>query len=233
MLKPKRRLKRREIKEDKFVTFIANASDFFSENSRNIIMGGGALILIVAVVFFMMKSKQNANLSISAKLLRAEELYHQNQYDASIPILQQLVDEYSGGILKALRPKNAGIATYYLAKANYAKENYTEAKRYFAMYNDDYADDVLFVSASHAGIAACYAIEGDKEKAAEAYQKAFDENPNSFSAPEFLFSAANNHTELQNITKAQTLLQKIIDSFGTSPIAQDARLLLAEISKKS
>lgn len=226
MLKPKRRLKRREIKEDKFVTFIANASDFFTENSKNIIMGGGAVVIIVAITFFMMKSKREANIAASANLLRAVEFYNQNEYDPSITTLQQILDEYSG-------TKNAGIATYYLAKANYAKENYTEAKRYFAMYNDDYGDDVLFVSASHAGLAACYAIEGDKEKAAKAYQEAFDKNPDSFSAPEFLFSAANNYIDLQNITKAQTLLQKIIDRFDTSPIAQDARMLLAEISKKS
>ena len=226
MLTPKKRLTRKEIKKDKFVTFIAQASDFFNEHSKNIILGVGAVVIIIAVAYFMIKSKQEANIFISAKLLRAEEAYHQNQYDVAIPILQQLVDEYSG-------TKNAGIATYYLAKANYAKENYTEAKRYFEMYNDDYKDNILFVSGSLGGLAACYSIEGDKEKAAKAYQKAFDNNPDSFTAPDFLFSAANNYIEINNFEKAKALLEKIVGSYENSPVANEAKILLVEISKKS
>lgn len=226
MLTPKRRLKRKEIKEDKFVTFVAKVSDFFNDNSRNLILGVGAVVVIVVVSFFMVKSKQEANLFISAKLLRAQDFYHQNQYDLAIPELQQIVDEYSG-------TKNAGLATYYLAKANYAKENYSEAKRYFEMYIDDYGDLNSFVSGSHAGLAACYAIEGDKEKSAQSYQNAVDENPDYYTAPDFLFSAAHNYIEISNFEKARNLLQQIIDEYQTSPVVDDAKTLLAEISKKS
>ena len=145
MLRPKRRLKRREIKEDKFVTFVARWTDFFNENGKYVVMGLGAVVLLVVIVYFMAVSKRDANLSASGGLLRATDFYNQNQYDAAIPILQNVVDSYSG-------TPNAGVAVYYLATSYYAKENYSEAKRNFKLYIDDYGDNPLFVSSANAGL---------------------------------------------------------------------------------
>jgi TolA-binding protein len=226
MLKPKRRLKRREIKEDKFVTFVAKWTDFFNENGKFVVMGVGGLALVIAIGYFMSVSKRDANLAASGGLIRATDFYNQNQFDEAIPHLQRVVDTYSG-------TANAGVATYYLANSYYSKENYSEAKRYFQLYLDNYGDNPLFVGSAYAGLGACHAVEGEREKAAQLYQKAYDENPGSFTAPEFLFVAARNYIEIAQKSKAIELLQKIVDDHGATPIANDAELLLAEISSKS
>lgn len=226
MLKPKRRLTRKEMKQDKFVTFVAEATDFFNEYKQIITFGLIGIIALAAISYFMIKSRQDANLFVSGKLMRAVDYYNANDFDSAIPILQSIVDDYSG-------TSNAGVATYYLASSYYFKENYVEARKYYEQYQSDYGDNRYFMSGSHAGLGACYSVEGDKEAAAQSYEKAFQENPASFGAADYLFAAARNYIDVDKIPKAETLLQRIVDDFETQPVATEAKLLLSELSKKS
>ncbi len=226
MLQPKKKLKRKQIKEDKLMTNINNAINFFNENSKIITMALLGVVIVVVIGFFVIKSKRDANIAASGRLIMAIDQFHANNYDQAIPQLLDITQRFDG-------TENAGYACFYLANAYYAKGNYTEAKKYFNTYIDDYGDNKLFESAALAGIAACYAQEGNKEQAASYYQQAAKKNPELYTAADYLFSAAQNYVELNQKETAKQLLQKIVDDYSKSEKTNEAKLLLAQLSAES
>ncbi len=226
MLRPKKKLTRREIKEDKFLTLVAKATNWFNENGKYIAIGLMVLLVVVVVAFMMAKSKKEAEVAASGRLIRAVAAYNSYAFDNAIPVLQNIVEQFQG-------TKSAGEAAFYLASAYYHKENYEEAQKYFSLYLDDYGDDPIFASAALAGLAACYSQQGEKVKAAEYYEKAAQKNPDFITAADYLFSAAQSYADIGRVDKAEALLQKILEKYENSPIATDAKMLLAEISNRS
>ena len=226
MLKPKKKLTRKKIKEDKLMTTINQTLDFFNENSKVITFSLIGAVVVIVIGFFIIKSKQDANIAASGRLILAVEQYNAQQYQSTIPVLLQISEQFDG-------TENAGIACYYLANSYYYQENYSEAKKYFNIYLDDYNDDKMFESTALAGLASCFAQEGNKEEAAKLYQKAAEKNPDLFTAADYLFSAAQNYIEIDQKETAKGLLQKIVDKYERSTKANEAKLLLAELTVKS
>ena len=226
MLKPKKKLTRREIKEDKFLTFVAKATKWFNENSKYIAIALAALVVAVAVGYLIVSSKHQAETAASGRLIRAMAAYNNMAFDRAIPILQGIVDQFPG-------TKSAGIAAFYLGRAYYNKENYEEAKKYFSLYVEKYGDDPLLKSAALAGLGACYAQQGDKEMAAQYYEKAAKKEKEFFNAADYLFSAAENYAEIGKIGKAQELLQLVLEKYPQTPVANDAKMLLAELTARA
>ena len=155
MLKPKKKLTRKKIKEDKLLTSVNKSIDFFNENSKIIISSLIGILVIISISYLYVKSKKSANTAASGRLILAVEMYNAQNYDQAIPALLNISEQFDG-------TQNAGIASFYLANSYYYKENYTEAKKYFNTYIADYGDDQMFNSTAYAGIASCYAYEGNK-----------------------------------------------------------------------
>ena len=51
MLKPKKRITRKEIKQDKLVTIYFKVNDWLNENSKYVVGVGIALVIIIAAAF--------------------------------------------------------------------------------------------------------------------------------------------------------------------------------------
>jgi TolA-binding protein len=226
MLKPKKKLSRKKIKEDKLLTSVNKGIDFFNENSKIIISSLIGILVIVTVSYLYVKSKQSANTAAAGRLILAVDIYNTQNYDQAIPALLNISEQFDG-------TQNAGIASYYLANSYYYKENFSEARKYFKKYIDDYGDDQMFNSTALAGIASCYAHEGNKEEAANYYQSAAEKNPDLFTAADYLFSAVQIFIEMDNIESAKQLLQKLIKHYDKSTKVNEAKMLLAELTTQS
>ncbi len=222
MLKPKKKLTRKKIKEDKLLTSVNKALDFFNKNSKIISMILFGLVVFVLLGYFIMKGKKEANIAASGRLIFAIDKYNAVRYDDAIVVLLNIIQQFEG-------TENAGIACYYLANSYYYKENIAEAKKYFTIYLEDYSDNQMFESTALAGIASCYAQEGDKSMAAEFYEKAAKKNPDMFAAADYLFSAAQNFISIDQKEPAKKLLQKIVSDYERSSKATEAKILLAEL----
>lgn len=222
MLKPKKKFSRKKIKEDKLLTYVNKMMDFFNKNSKIISTILVGLVVIVLLAFFIMKGKKEANIAASGRLIYAIDRYNSVRYDEAIDVLLNIIVQYEG-------TENAGIACFYLGNSYYYKDNFVEAKKYFTIYLDDYSDNKMFESTALAGVASCFAQEGDKSKAAEFYEKAAQKNPEMFTAADYLFSAAQNFISLNQKETAKKLLQKIVDDYDKSPKFTEAKLLLAEL----
>ena len=221
-MKAKRRLTRREIKEDKLVTLTYKVTDFVNENNKlvtGVIVG---VLVVAALIFFMARSKTQANQMASAKLAEAMMYYETLNYDKAIPILKDVIDKYDG-------TQSAGFATFYLANSYYNKKDYKDALTYFKKYLKDYGSDDLMASASIAGVASCLDAQGKDLEAAGEFEKAAKKYPKVYSAADNLFNAALCYQKAGKIDQAKRVLQLIKTKYPKAYVSNDVELLLSQL----
>ncbi len=221
-MKPKKRLTRREIKEDKLVTYAYKTTDFLNKNSK-LVTGVVIGVLVIAVLaFFMSRSKTQANQLASAKLAEAMMYYNNLNYDKAIPVLKDVIDKYDG-------TKSAGFAIFYLANSYFNKANYQDALVYFKKYLKEYGKDKLMSSTSIAGIASCLDSQGKYLEAAKTFEKAAKKYPKIYSASNNLFNAALCYQKAGKNSDAKRVLAMIKEKYPKSYAKNDVALLLSQL----
>lgn len=225
MLTPKKKLTKREIKQDKLVTSWFKFNDWLSRHTRELLMGAGIVALVIGLFFLFdwMKSRDEQN--AAEKFAQARTEYNKQNYPAAIPILEKLVSEYDG-------TQSAGLATIYLANAYMLTKDYVNAEKYYQRYLDDGDDPILEVSAAF-GLAATYEERNEFAKAAKGYDEAAHDYDDSYRAPQLLMSAARCYKQAGQAESARRTLQQLIDKYPKSNLVEEAKLLMAETGQAS
>jgi TolA-binding protein len=228
MLKPKKKISKKEIKEDTLVTSYYEASTWYQQNKRTVngVLTGVVVIAIVAVAY--LNNVNSNNLKATSELGKISSYYDQGKYDVAINGnlqenvrgLQSIVDDYGS-------TKAGELATFYLADCYYAQGNYDKALQYFL---DVHVSDELISASAIAGAAACYEAQANYEKAATTYEKAAFKYTKDVNAAENMFHAAKNYLAAGNKEKAAELFKKVKKDHQTAAIARDIDRWIAEAS---
>ncbi|MGD0036658.1 MAG: hypothetical protein ABSC53_05120, partial [Bacteroidota bacterium] len=134
MLKPQKKISRREIKEDKLVTKYFEARQWIDANTKILSYVGIGLAALVVIGFLWSKSRVDSNEKATLMLAKLTPYYDEGRYDLAIngvpqegtQGLQAIVDEHGS--------TQAGeIAKLYLANSCFALKNYDKA---LSTYND-------------------------------------------------------------------------------------------------
>lgn len=222
MLKPRKKVSRKQIKEDKLVTYYFKAVDYMNQNSK-IVFGVTAGILIAVTLFFLYSwSKKTAELNSSLELTKARvELVNNNQ-QKTIDILISMINNYSG-------TKSAGRGVFYLANIYFEQGKFDEAFQNYKKYIDDYNDDDILSTSSYSGMGACLEQKREFLEAAKYFKKGAQKYPQKFEAPEQLMSAARCFKLANNKVEARELYKKIIEDYPNSNFKRNAELYLNEL----
>jgi TolA-binding protein len=226
MLRPRKKVTKREIQEDALVTLYLKAQKFLRIHIQKVYIGIGALAVVAIVIVFMGRSKKQAEIQASGKLGIAEQFFYGQDYQRAVPELQQIIDTYPG-------TRSAGTATFLLAKADFSTGNVGHALTLYRDYADHYKHDKIFSAAAYAGMGACYDQQGNYEAAAVNYEKAAKAHPKLFLAPFYYKDAARCYTIAGNTAKAVEIYQKIHTDYATSSVAQEASFYLESLSTDS
>ncbi|RMD94745.1 MAG: hypothetical protein D6813_01615, partial [Calditrichaeota bacterium] len=221
----KKKLTRRQIKEDKLVTYYFKTTDYLRQNSRflsSLIIG---LAIIVFLTFLYAKNKSAKEENAAVELTKAKAEYFQKNYESAIKLLEDLVEEYGG-------TKSGTVGLYYLADAYFNLKKYEQAEQYFREYLDRGGDDIL-EAASLSGLAACLEQKGQYLEAAKTYEKAAEKYKNSFLAPESLFNAARCYELAGEKELAKQKLKEILERYKDTNIKNDVEIYLAELSSQT
>jgi len=218
MLRPRKRITKREIKEDALVTAYFRVQKFIRKYNRQLNIGFVIVVLIGVVSVLMVRSKKKAELAASGKLGIAEQFYYAPDYGRAIDELIQIVNTYSG-------TNAAGKAAFFLANVYFATEDYGNAERYYRMYLDDYSNSTLFSASSLAGIAACLESQNRYAEAARLYEKAGGKYPDFFEAPFFLKDAGRCYGMAGNREKSKEMYQYIIERYPESSLRHEVAFL--------
>jgi len=220
-MQSKVKLTKRQVKEDKFTTFMLTTKDQIAENWQFYVIGLVAVVVAVAALTWYMSSRKSGEQAAAAKFSEASLEYQSGNNQVAILGLSQIIDDYGGST-------SAESATYLLATIHLNTRNFAEAIRYFEKYLADYADNKLNRAASYAGIATAYEGQGDFTQAAQYFVKAVEEFPGGPLEADYELGAVRNYIALGDFDSAGARLKNLEAKYLGSEAARRAARLLAE-----
>ncbi|MCR4416580.1 MAG: tetratricopeptide repeat protein [Ignavibacteria bacterium] len=226
MLAPKKKISKKEIKQDKLVETYFKAKTFFEENQKTILIGLGSFVVIVFLIIYFVRRSGEREIEATTMLGNVINLYDQGQYQQAIdgvPAkkirgLKYIADEYGN-------TESGEAAKIFLANSYYQLGKIDEALKYYEDYD---GDNKLFQATALAGAAACYELKGNKEEAAKLYVKAAKVASSEVSTPEYLLYAARLNAELGKKDEAKKLLDLIKKEYQNSAQARDYERYIVE-----
>lgn len=206
-----KKLRRKQLKEDKFVESIFSTRLFFSRHVKLLIFLGIAVAATVAITTFIISHRRSMNRKASMLFMEARgadaflEIYHTYQRSTVAP-----------------------IALYEAAKVLYVDGRYGEAGENFRLFIRDYPDHSL-VSEALNSVGYCLEAEGHVLQAAETYRNVAEEYAGSAIAPDALINSARCYRLAGRDGEARKQYERVIRDFPGSFRRLDAERYLARL----
>jgi len=228
MLRPKKKISRKELKEDALVTWYVRLRTLYDTNRRIISIGITVVVLAIAGVLVYLKNRADHNEAAITALGAIFEMYDAGQYqtavdgvpERNIKGLRAIVDDYGNS-------PTGDLARLYLANALYQLGRYDEALK---AYDDFSPSGELLSVARLSGLGACEEAKGDDRKAAAHFEKAATQYPSDVNAAEYLNDAARDYGLAGEKEKAIELYRRIKKNYPTSAFARDADRFITQLS---
>ncbi|MGQ9797976.1 MAG: tetratricopeptide repeat protein [Ignavibacterium sp.] len=214
MLTKKKKLTKKEIKEDKLVEFYYKTQSYIVENKNKVLMYLGAFAIVVVGVIFFLNYRSSRNEEAGKLLSRVMDLYDQGSYleaiegkqGTNLVGLKKIVEDYGS-------TENGETAKIYLANAYAFLGQYDKA---FDLYESYGGSNDIYKAAALAGQAGYYANKRDYEKAANLFKKAANVSEINPSRSDYLLRAGINFMKAGQKDEARALFQIIKDDYKTS-----------------
>ena len=228
MIQKKKKITKKELKQDTLFTFIGNAETFIEKHKNRLLAYAGIIVVIAAAVYFYLNHKAENNEKAGLELSRVMSLYDKGAYleaiegkqGSNIMGLKKIVAEYDG-------TENGETAKIYLANSYAFLGNYDEAIKYY----EDYSGSIdYFKAAALAGRAGYSASKQDYEKAADLYLEASRISGINAQNPDYLLNAGIYYLKTGNKEEAKVLFNKIKDEYTTSIAYREVDKYLALIN---
>ncbi len=227
MLTKKKKLSKKEIKEDKLISFYYKAYGYFNENKSALVLYGAVIVVVIVAAYFYISHKSENNHLAGTELGSVMDLYDQGNYleaiegkpDQNITGLKNIVEEFGG-------TENGEVAKIYLANSYNRLQKYDEAYKYYKDYD---GDNSIFKATSLAGQAGYLSMQKEYSKAADLYYDAARVSKTNVEDPSYLVQAGINYINAGNKTKAKEVLEKVKKDFEHYPEVAKADKYLAMV----
>lgn len=233
MLTPKKRISKKDIKEDELLKAYVSVSSFYYANKRYVSYAVTGLVVVVVAMLIFINNRRASNEKAATELGKVFPLYDAaatspGQYQRAIDGqperglmgLKTIVENYGN-------TESGGLARFYLANAYYNVGKYDEALRQFESFS---SVNKLLEASAQAGIGSCYEAMGEYSKAAASYEKASGIISNPITTPEYLNSAARCYGKSGDREKAIALLKRLKQDYPSSQYARDVDRYISEFS---
>lgn len=227
MIGKKKKLTKKELQEDTLVTSFYKIQEFVEKHKQNLIIGIGALAVLILAITWFVNKKSEDNLRAAAKLSQIVPSFEQGQFQKAIdgePGTQlegfkSIVDEFGG-------TEQGELAKIYLANSYYSLGKYDDALEAFSDYS---GDSKIHQSTAHAGMAACYEMSGDFNKAADYYKKAANIDLLKSQASEYLLNSGINYIKSGQKENAKEVLEVVKNDYKTTNAAKEVEKYLLQL----
>jgi tetratricopeptide (TPR) repeat protein len=227
MLKSRKKITKKELKQDKLVTWYFKVSDQAQKYQKQITTGVISLIVVVLLVFFLfIKPNQENEELASTALGNISTFYDYKQFqmamegipERNIIGLKSIVSEYGS-------TKAGEISKIYLGNCYFVMGDYDNALQ---NYDDFSGSEKIFKVAALVGKAAVYEAKGQYAEAGSEFEKAAAKAKDDIQSPEIYLNAARNYGLAGNKKKAVELIEKIKLNYPTSTASKESDRYLAE-----
>ena len=227
MLEKKKKITKKEIKQDTLVTTYYKVYNFFLEHQAKILIALAAVALIVVSIVIYSNKRSSDNLTAANLLAKVIPLYDAGQYQQAIEGikaqnivgLKSIVENYGS-------TEQGETAKIYLANCYLFLNKIDSA---YEMFKDYDGSNPLFKAASLAGQAAYYETKKEYEKAVDAYKdaaKISKENPLN---ADYLLKAGINLLRLNKKSEAKTIFELIKKDYKNYPEAREVERYIVQV----
>ncbi len=228
MLTKKKKLSRKEIKQDKFVETYYKIFGFVQENSQRVILYGVMFVVLVFAVIFYVSNRQQKNEAAGMELSRVMNLFDTGNYQEAIdgqpgtPIigLKKIVEEYGG-------TPNGETAKIFLADSYNLMGKTDEAYKYYKDYDGSIK---LYEATALAGQAGYYSAKNNYSEAAKLYEKAANVSDTNVLNAEYLLKAGINYMKSGDNTEAKKAFETVQNDYKTSSSASKVQQYLVQLN---
>ncbi len=219
MAQKKKKITKKEMKEDKLVTYFFETREFLEKYQKQLLIGAAALIVIVvAGILIHNKSVENEK-TASVELSAIVSAYANFNYQTALngdslqakPGLINIAQEYGSTTPGEIAKLLAGNSYYALDKIDLANNYYS-----------DYSGSLsLFDAASVAGQSGCFEAKKNYEQAADFFRLASKKDKYNPLNAEYLMRAAYNYILIGKYNIAEDLLNKVQQDYSREKAARD------------
>jgi len=222
MLAPRKRITKKDLKEDKLITFYAQARNWIENNSKIVFGALAAIVIIVVATVVISQNRQQAEKKASVEFAKAVRVYETGDYQQALTLFSSLVENYGS-------TDSGTMGRLYLAKCFYKNDDPVNAREQYQKFASSFDKSKHFRASALAGAASCLEAQEQYEQAAKEYEKVVKKYPDVPLASLYLLNAARCYTLADSEEKAETLYQKIVENYPESEEKDDALLLSSMI----
>ncbi len=214
MLRPKKKLHRKEIKEDALVTRYFQARQLYDHHSRTVNAVLIAVLALAVIGVLMARSRRIEEIKAQSALGDALQSLYRNDSGSLIQKMDDVTKKFAG-------TRAAGEAAFYAGNALFETGDLKEADRRFERVLDRHCKNPVFRASSLAGRAAIAESEKRWPDAARLYAEAAEKNADLFTVPFYLKESARCHLAAGDSKSARMVLETLEKKFPESPVAQE------------
>ena len=214
-----KKMTKEELREDKVVTAIADAGNYFKQNGITIAVVVGLVLAGFVVIQIVRQGKARAEEQAAVLLLDGETQYQAGGPAGAIAHFQEAVERYGGtrsGRIALLRTADCHLATGNIEQARDAYERYLET---------DPKSGLLRASGLR-GLAGALDSMEEHERAAGLFLDAAGIEGNPMGADDLL-SAGNAWLDAGRPDEAEKALKRLLETYPNHPRQREARQQLA------
>ena len=201
-MQSKVKLSKRQIKEDKFTTFVLTSKQQLSENWQFLVIGVVIVALAIFAVGYYFDSRSSWKVEGSDMFARAMMEYRSGDRQVAITTFEQILADYGSHTV-------AEESRFLLGSINFELRNYPEATRYWEEFLAKHKGNQLKRAAALAGVASCLENQGDNAAAATKYTEAVQEFPAGPLSAQYHAGAMRNFLLAGDIESARQQLDEL------------------------
>lgn len=216
-----KRKKRKQLKEDEFVTTINKIMNFAKKRAREFI-ALGVVIVIVILIF------------VGARLIKIQNIKKESRLLGQILELRSEIDENPEkiGELEKLADKGKFSRLAYLALASYWVEKGDSDKAEESLQEIAKGKKDIFYYQAQDLLAQIHMKRKDFDKALEIYKKIEEEKPKEYAMDAVFFRQAEALEQKGDIEEALALYKKIQEEYPQTYFGYDAAQRIEKLEQK-
>ena len=202
MLRPKKKITKKEIQRDPFLETVDQAQAHLEENRSRYLQLGIAIIALLIGFNVISNNSQKRNIEASTSLGGALLTLDLNDQTTAQFQFETVINEFENTV-------SASLAEYYLGKMSYDKNDINNAEKYLSSYLNDNPKGFLAPSAGSI-LADIAASQKDFDKSLELLENCI-KNSNSIKDVRLLqLRKAEYHVKNGQKTKAKEIIKKLL-----------------------
>lgn len=211
----KRKIRKKELKEDAFSKFIKRFIAVIGEHKKIVLYVISGVLFISIILVFFINSRISINRNANEKLVLSMVLYMQNQIKDAYQNFELLQTDFYG-------TDAAKKALFFIASIDYRMGEINKAIDEFKKVAKISKDEYLIAS-SLVGVGQCFEQLGQPDSAIYYYKKAADKYKNDGFKSECLLNLGRVYEGLGRFEEAEDLYKDVLNVVETPGIKEEVQ----------